>query len=340
MRGGNRQRIQGDSKRTKLFGLVLCAVLLTLCFSAEAQQPKKVARIGLLSGGANPAKPVLWEPFFEALREFGYVEGQNVILERRFADGKSERVPEFAAELVRLKVDLIVATGTTETREAKRATSMIPIVMVTAPDPVESGLVTSLARPGGNVTGLSLLAPELTGKRLELLRETIPKSSRFALLAWADDSTTANLKKDAELAAQALGIQIRAVEVGDADKLPSAFAGMALDRVQGLMVPFRLPFFNQRERIVDLAAKNRIPAIYDNQVFTEAGGLMAYGPRPSDLYRRAVVYVDKILKGSKPADLPVEQPKKFELAINLKAAKQIGLVIPPNVLARADTVNK
>jgi putative ABC transport system substrate-binding protein len=158
-------------------------MLFALGFAAEAQQPKKIARIGLLSGGANPAKPVLWEPFFEALRGFGYVEGQNVILERRFADGKSERVPEFAAELVRLKVDLIVATGATETREAKRATNMIPIVMVTAPDPVESGLVTSLARPGGNVTGLSLLAPELTGKRLELLRETIPKSSRFALLA-------------------------------------------------------------------------------------------------------------------------------------------------------------
>jgi putative ABC transport system substrate-binding protein len=189
---GARHEATGNSKKIKVICFAVCAMLLAICFSAEAQQSKKIARIGLLSGGANPSKPVLWEAFFEALREFGYVEGQNVILERRFADGNSELVPEFAKELVRLKVNLIVATGTTETREAKRATSMIPIVMVTAPDPVESGFVTSLARPGGNVTGLSLLAPELTGKRLELLRETIPKSSRFALLAWADDSTSAN----------------------------------------------------------------------------------------------------------------------------------------------------
>jgi putative ABC transport system substrate-binding protein len=323
----------------KIFCFALAGLVFALGFPAEAQQAKKVPRLGLLSGAADPAKPVLWEPFFAALRESGYIEGQNVTLERRFANGKTERVEEFAAELVRLKVDLIVVTGTTETRAAKRATTTIPIVMVTAPDPIESGLVTNLSRPGGNVTGLSVLAPELGGKRLELLKETF-QASRIGLLSWAADSSSESIRKESESAAKALGVLLRTVVVRDADGLTDAFSTMKNEKLQGVAVPLRLLFFNQRAHIVELAAKTRLPVIYESLAFVEAGGLMSYGARLSDLYRRAVVYVDKILKGAKPADLPVEQPTKFELVVNLKAAKDIGVTIPPNVLARADKVIK
>src|SRR5262249_23160686 len=215
----------GAAMNPKFFWL-LTAILLAFFHQAEAQQPTKLPRIGLLSAAANPARPILWEPFIDALREMGYVERTNIIIERRFAGGKNERVPEFAADLVHLNVNVIVATGTTEIRAAKLVTTTIPIVMVLAPDPIESGLVANLPHPGGNITGLSLLAPELTGKRLELLREAVPGSSRFALLSWADES----LKKDAEVAAQALGVQVRAVEVRNADGLPNVFAGIARDR--------------------------------------------------------------------------------------------------------------
>jgi len=311
--------------------------MLTLSITAQAQQSKRIPRLGLLSGGADPVKPVLWEPFFEALRETGYIEGQNIILEPRFANGKTDRVPELAAELVRLKVDVIVATGSTETRAAKQATTTIPIVMVTAPDPVESKLVNNLSQPSGNVTGLSILAPELTGKRLELLKETVD-ARRIALLLWAADSSSTNIKNEAETAARALGIQLQNWMVDDPEGLPKTFSNMMRDRVHAVVVPFRLLFFNQRARIVELAAKNRLPAIYENVAFIDEGGLMSYGASLPEFYRRAVVYVDKILKGAKPGDLPVEQPTKFELVINLKTAKQIGLTIPPNVLARADKV--
>jgi putative ABC transport system substrate-binding protein len=304
---------------------------------AQAQQPKKIPRIGLLSGAADPAKPVLWEPFFEALRQLGYLEGQTIILERRFANGQTERVPELAADLARLKIDLIVVTGTTETRAAKQATATIPIIMVTAPDPIESGLVASLSRPGGNVTGLSMLAPELTGKRIEILKETV-QAGHIALLTWAADTTGESVRQEAENAAKALKVKLTAVAVRDADGLGDAFSMMKRKQLQGIVVPLRLLFVNQRARIVELAGKNRLPAIYESAAFVEAGGLMSYGPLLSDLYRRAAVYVDKILKGRTPADLPVEQPIKFEFIVNLKAAKAIGLTIRPNVLARADRV--
>ena len=323
------------TKRVLLFLLLVLATP----HLAHGQQGAKISRVGLLSGGADPAKPVLWDPFFQALREAGYTEGRNIILERRFANGKSDRVPEFAAELVRLKVDVIVATGTTETRAAKQVTSTIPIVMVTAPDPIQSGFVTNLSRPEGNVTGLSLLAPELIGKRLELLKETV-HASRIALLLWASDSSSESIRKEAESSAKTLAVQLRSITVREADELTDAFAAIKQDRWQAVVVPFRLLFFTQRERILELAANNRLPAIYESIVFVEGGGLISYGASLADLYRRAVVYVDKILKGAKPGDLPVEQPRRFELVINLKTAKQIGLTIPPNVLARADKVIK
>jgi len=323
--------------RKRITVLALGAMLVALCVLAGTQPPNKVARIGLLSGAADPAKPVLWEPFFEALRQLGYFEGQNIILERRFANGKTDRLPEFAADLTRLKVDLIVVTGTTETRAAKQATATIPIVMVTAPDPIQSGLVTTLSRPGGNVTGLSVLAPELTGKRIELLKETV-HASRIALLSWGTDSSGESIKQEAQNAAKALKVKLTTVVVRDPDGLADAFSTMKREQSQAVVVPLRLPFFNARVRIVDLAGKSRLPTIYETVAFVEIGGLMSYGPLLPDLYRRAAVYVDKILKGTKPADLPVEQPTKFELVINLKAAKQIGLTIPPNVLARADKV--
>ena len=323
------------TKRVLLFLLLVLATP----HLAHGQQGAKISRVGLLSGGADPAKPVLWDPFFQALREAGYTEGRNIILERRFANGKSDRVPEFAAELVRLKVDVIVATGTTETRAAKQVTSTIPIVMVTAPDPIQSGFVSNLSRPEGNVTGLSLLAPELIGKRLELLKETV-HASRIALLLWASDSSSESIRKEAESSAKTLAVQLRSITVREADELTDAFAAIKQDRWQAVVVPFRLLFFTQRERILELAANNRLPAIYESIVFVEGGGLISYGASLADLYRRAVVYVDKILKGAKPGDLPVEQPRRFELVINLKTAKQIGLTIPPNVLARADKVIK
>jgi putative ABC transport system substrate-binding protein len=323
--------------RQKTFALVLCTVFLALCFGADAQHPRKIPRVGLLSGAADPENPVLWQPFFEALRETGYIEGQSVIIERRFANGKTEWVREFAAELVRLKPDVIVVTGTTETRAVKQATASIPIVMLTAPDPIESGLVASLSRPGGNVTGLSLVAPELSGKRLELLKET-SQASRIALLSWLGDSSSENIKKQAEISAKALSVQLRTVVVRDAEGLEDAFSTIRRENLQAVAIPLRLLFFNQRARIVKLATENRLPAIYELFAFVEAGGLMSYGARVADVYRRGVVYVDKILKGVKPGDLPIEQPTNFELVINLKTAKQIGLNIPPNVLARADRV--
>jgi putative ABC transport system substrate-binding protein len=317
----------------------LATFFLTTASFAHAQQPKKVSRVGLLSGAADPAKPVLWEPFFEALRQLGYSEGKNIILERRFANGKSERVPEFAVDLARLKVDVIVVTGTTETRAAKQATGTIPIVMVTAPDPIESGLVASLSHPGGNVTGLSMLAPELTGKRIEIIKEAA-QANRIALLHWAADTTSESIRTEAESAAKALKVKLTTVAVREVDRFADAFSTMKRERSQAVVVPLRLLFFNQRARIVELAEKNRLPAIYEIAAFVDAGGLMSYGPLLPDLYRRAATYVDKILKGAKPADLPVEQPMKFEFVINLKTAKQIGLTIPQWTLMKADKVIK
>jgi putative ABC transport system substrate-binding protein len=283
-------------------------------------------------------------PRIEALRqglhELGYVEGKNIVIEWRSAEGKLDRVPALAAELVRLKVDVIVTGGATDTRAAKEATNTIPIVMAQDSDPVGSGFVASLARPGGNITGLSTLAPEVSGKRLELLKEIIPKLSRVAVLGISTRPGNAQSLKEVELAAGALKVKLQFLDVLDPKDIEAAFRAASKGRAEAVLV-LQSPFFNsQRKQLVDLAIKSRLPATYPQTEYTEAGGLMYYGANTPDLFRRAATYVDKILKGTKPADIPVEQPRKFELIINLKAAKQIGLTIPPNVLVRADRVIK
>ncbi len=308
--------------------------------AAAAQQAAKIARIGYLSPNLG-ASPHLHEPFRQGLRDLGYVEGRNVVIEYRSAEGKPERLPALAAELVALKVDVIVAPGTPQALAAKQATRTLPIVFATAADPVGSGLVTSLARPGGNVTGLSILAPELVGKRLELLTQAVPGVSRVAVL-WQpgghDERTDKDILKEAEVAARALGVRLQFVEARGPHDFDRAFSDMTRARVGALTVLTGIMFLNERRRLVDLAAKNRLPEVYGGRDFVDAGGLMSYGPNLADLYRRAATYVDKILKGTKPGDLPVEQPTKFELVINLKTAKALGLRIPQSVLARADHV--
>jgi putative tryptophan/tyrosine transport system substrate-binding protein len=304
----------------------------------KAQQAAKVARIGVLGG--SPAATPLGEAFLQGLRDLGYVEGRTVVIERRFDEGKLERLPALAAELVALKVDVIVTTGSTPAAlAAKQATRTVPIVFTAAPDPVGSGLVTSLARPGGNVTGLSLLAPELVGKRLELLTQAVPGVSRVAVL-WQPGGQVERTEKDmlkrAEVAGRALGVRLQFVEARGPADFDRAFSDMTRARVGALTVLGGAIFFNERRRLVDLAAKNRLPTVYSFRDYVDAGGLMSYGANLPDLFRRAATYVDKILKGATPADLPVEQPTKFELVINLKTAKALGLTIPPSVLGRAD----
>jgi putative ABC transport system substrate-binding protein len=294
---------------------------------AEAQQPKKVPRIGYLGGASNPARI---EAFRKGLRELGYVEGKNIAIEYR----------ALAADLVRLKVDVIVTGGATSTRASKEATSTIPIVMTQDPDPIGNGFVASLARPGGNITGLSNLNRELSGKRLELLKEVVPRLSRVVVFGTSTFPGNAQNLKEAELAAGALGVKLQYLDVLGTKDIEPAFRGASKGRAEAVLVMGGGVLTSQRTRIVDLAAKSRLPAIYYIREFVEAGGLMSYGVSVTDLDRRAATYVDKILKGAKPADLPVEQPTKFEFIINLKAAKQIGLTIPPNVLVRADKVIK
>ena len=321
----------------------LAGGLLASPLAAEAQQAAKIARIGYLAGNLA-ANPYLREAFLQGLRELGYVEGRNVLIEYRDAEGKVERLPALAAELVALKVDVIVTGGGTPTAlAAKQATRTLPIVFASAPDPVENGLVTSLARPGGNVTGLSALAKELVGKRLEQLKQAVPGVSRVAIL-WqpgaASERSVRDMLKEAEVAARALGLLPQFVEARGPEDFDMAFSDMTRARAGALTVLPSTMFLNERRRLVNLAAKNRLPAVYPSRDYVDAEGLMSYGPNGADLFRRAATYVDRILKGTKPADLPVEQPTKFELVINLKAAKQIGLTIPPNVLARADKVIK
>jgi putative tryptophan/tyrosine transport system substrate-binding protein len=314
--------------------------LLAAPLATEAQQAAKVPRIGYL-GPTLAANPHMVEAFLQGLRDLGYVEGRNVVIEYRSAEGKLERYPALVAELVALKVDVIFVPGTPAAVTAKQATRTLPIVFAAAADPVADGLVTSLARPGGNVTGLSGFSPELVGKRLELLKQAVPGVSRVAVL-WQPggqgERTDKDMLKRADVAARALGVRLQVVEVRGPADFGRAFSNMTRARAGALTVLGTPMFFTERRRLVDLAAKNRLPAVYGTRDYVDVGGLMAYGPNTADLFRRAATYVDKILKGAKPADLPVEQPTKFELLINLKTAKALGLTIPPSLLGRADEV--
>ena len=313
-------------------------MLLALPFPARAQQPKKVPLIGYLSGASLSAIAARMEVFRQGLRELSYVEGKNIVIELRAADGKLDRLPALAAELVRLKVAVIVTGGGTPTRAAKEATSTIPIVMTNDPDPVGDGFVASLARPGGNITGLSTFARELSGKRLEILREVVPKLSRVAVLGTSTQPGYAQVLREVELAAKAFKVQLQYLDVLESKDIETVFRAAAKGRADAVLTLASGILGTQRAQIVELAVKNRLPAIYPGSIYVEAGGLMFYGVNVLDLDRRAATYVDKILKGRMPADLPVEQPMRFEFIINLQAAKRIGLTIPPNVLVRANRV--
>ena len=314
--------------------------LLAAPLAAEAQQTTKVARIGYLGRDIVPA-PHLPEAFLQGLRDLGYVEGRSVVVEYRDAEGKSERLPALAAELVALKVDVIVAASIQPALAARQATRTLPIVFATIGDPVSSGLVASLARPGGNVTGLSSLTPELVGKSLELLTQAVPGVSRVAVL-WQPGFLGERAERDslarAEVAAQALGVRPQFVEARNPADFERAFSEMSRARAGGVTVLASSMFLGERRRLVDLAAKNQLPAEYPLREFVDVGGLMSYGANVADLYRRAAAYVDRILKGAKPGDLAIEQPTKFELVINLKTAKALGLAIPQSILLRADEV--
>jgi putative tryptophan/tyrosine transport system substrate-binding protein len=321
--------------KKKITVLSLCAILVALCSFAAAQQIGKVARIGFLDPSTASGSAVLVKAFLQELSKLGWIEGKNFTIEYRFAEQKNERLPELAADLVRLKVDLIVASGASAPLAAKSATATIPIVMISFPDPVGAGLVVSLARPGGNVTGLSGLAIELNTKRLEILKDAVPKVARVGLL-----HPPVNLQvKELRAAAQALKVKLEEIETQlDPKSLESAFQTAKQKQVNAIMTTTGNRFFAERKRIVELAAKHRLPAIYSQKEFVDAGGLMSYGVDYDDLFRRAAVYVDKILKGTKPADLPVQQATKFEFVINLKAAKQINLTIRVDLLQRANQV--
>ena len=324
----------------RAFISTLAGGLLAAPLAAEAQQAVKVPRIGYLAANLPTGRHLL-EAFRQGLRDLGYVEGRNLVIEYRDAEGKLERLPALAAELVALKVDVIVAPTTPATVAAKQATKTIPIVFAAGTDPVMDGLVTSLARPGGNVTGLSSLGPELVGKRLELLKQAVPGVDRVAVL-WLPgalgERTDKEMLTGADVAARALGVRLQFVEARGADEFARAFSDMSSARAGALAVLPSNRFLREHRRLVDLAAENRLPAVYTSREFVDAGGLMSYGANLADLNRRAATYVDKILKGAKPGDLAVEQPTKFELVINLKTAKALGLTIPQSVLARADEV--
>jgi putative tryptophan/tyrosine transport system substrate-binding protein len=325
----------------KWAGLFAIVVALAVCGArVEAQQPTKIPRIGFLGAASTSAIAARIAALRQGLRELGYVEGKNIVIEWRSAEGKADLLPALAAELVRLKVDVIVTGGPSATRAAKEATSTIPIVMTQDADPIGTGFVASLARPGGNITGLSTLAPEISGKQLELLKEIVPRLSRVAVLGTSTQPGNAQALKAVELAAGTFGVRLQYLEVLSSKDIETAFRAASKGHAEAVLVLGGPMLNSHRTQIADLAAKNRLPAIYDRREYVEAGGLMSYATSITDLDRRAATYVDKILKGAKPADLPVEQPRKFELIINLKTAKQIGLTIPPNVLVRADRVIK
>jgi len=324
----------------KFIVFTLFVLLLALHVSADAQQTKKIPRIGYLGIGAPSASPARIEAFRQGLRDLGYVEGKNIFIEHRYAEGKLDRLQALAVELVRLNVDLIVSAGPTVTRAVKQATVTIPIIMAYDDDPVSNGFVASLARPGGNITGLSTLAPGISGKQLELLKEIVPKLSHVAVLGDAAQPGNPQAFAEINLAADGLGVRRQILDIQDPKDIEPAFRAAKKGHANALLMLASPVLLSQRRRVADLAVKSRLPAIYGRPEFVEDGGLLYYGTSFNELFRRAADFVDKILKGAKPADLPVEQPKKFEFVINLKSAKQIGLTIPPNVLARADRVIK
>jgi putative ABC transport system substrate-binding protein len=324
----------------QILGFVLSAMLFAPGGSAEAQQPARIPWIGILIPASASFFSARLEAFRQRLRELGYVEGKNIFIEYRYAEGKLERLPDLAAELVRLKVDVIVTSGGQPALAAKKASATIPMVLANASDPVGDGLVSSLAQPGGNITGLSLMVPDLDGKRLELLKEAFPKVARVAVL-WGPSAPRANLiLTEMEAAVEALGLKHISLEVRSLDDFEGAFARAKRERAQALITTPNPLINTQQRQVLDFAAKNRLPAMYPTSEFVEAGGLMSYAPNYEDLWRRTADFADKILKGTKPADMPVEQPRKFEFLVNLKTAKQIGLTIPQKMLERADKVIK
>jgi putative tryptophan/tyrosine transport system substrate-binding protein len=339
---GSRHRLLGNSQKLKLLPYALCAMLFVLCSSADAQQPPKVPRIGYLAVAPLSAQTARTEAFLQGLRELGYVEGKDILIEWRSGEGKTNRMTTLAAELVKLKVEVIVTAGSNATRPAKEATSTIPIVMALDGDPIANGFVASLARPGGNITGLSTLAPEMSGKRLDLLKEIVPNLSHVAVFGTSTTAEDAKSLREVELAARVMKLQLQYLDVLNSRDIEPAFRAAAKGRVDAVLWLVSGSVYSAyRKQVAELAVKSGLPVIFNRiEPIVEAGGLMSYGVSVDDLDRRAAIYVNKILKGAKPADLPVEQPTKFELIINLKTAKQIGLTIPPNVLARATKVIK
>ncbi len=324
--------------RKQIFCFVLCAMLFALSLPAQAQQPGKIPRIGYLEAVSPSNSAVRSEAFRQGLRELGYAEGKNIVIEFRSAERKRDRLPALAAELVHLKVDIIVTAGASTTRAAMKATTTIPIVIAQHSDPVGAGFVASLARPGGNITGLSTLAPAISGKQLELLKEIGPKLSRIAVLGTSTRPGNAQALREVELAARAFRVKLQYLDVLDPKDIETAFGAARKGRADAVLVLAGRIFASQQTQVVELAAKSRFPAIYPFPAFVENGGLMSYGVRRTDLFRRAATYVDKILKGAKPADLPVQQPTKFSLVINLKTAKQLDITIPPIILYQATEV--
>jgi ABC-type uncharacterized transport system substrate-binding protein len=334
--------IYNSAPVSQYFRLVvaICAILFTFCFCAEAQQLQGLPRVGLLIGGSAASDGSRIRAFRGGLRDLGYTEGKDIMLEYQYADGKPNRLNELAAELAYLKVGVIVAGGPAATRAAKQAANTIPVVMAQVNDPVGDGFVTSLARPGGNITGLSSLSPELSGKQLELLKEIIPRVSRVAIIGTSTQPGTAQTLKETQISSQVLGLQTQFIDIRSGQDIEAAFRAIGNAHTDALLVLSGPIQFVERQPIINRAANSRLPAMYFSREFVDDGGLMFYGANIAELWRRAALYVDKLLKGAKAADLPVEQPTKFELVINLKSAKQIGLTIPPNVLARADRVIK
>jgi len=322
--------------RRSFVGAVAC-VLLSLPVAVEAQQAGKVPRIGFLQQNSAEASPHLVAAFRQALGEHGWVDGRNVVLDIRYADGKVDRFPALVAELIHLKSDLIVTTSSATTWAAKDIAQSVPVVMAASADALGEGLVTSLAHPGGNITGMTFIAgPEFAGKQLQLLKEVAPAASRVAVLTNPTNRSHAAFAREVKAAARSLGAQVQVLEVPRPDQLDSAFAAMTKDHVAALLVLTDSMFVGQRQRIVDLAARGRIPALYSQKEFVVDGGLISYGPNLAEMFRRAAIQVDKILRGAKPGDLPVEQPTTFELVINLKTAKSLGITIPKDMLLRAN----